>query len=243
MSNIPYQNMEIEQIYSQLMSEPGRSIAVCSANTGEGVTSITLALAQRNLLAGCSTLVVDLNLHRPALQNLLDIRTETTNLPSTPSSSIFATPQLVTVNKSALAVTGITAKIARENIIKLRQPGILEACIREWSKHFDNVLIDTSPLNRINAQNIPAERVAAACDGALLVVLAGQTSEAMLSSAVNKLKTAKAQLLGSVFNDRDNPSLKTELLREVQRLDSGFSWLSRPLKNFISNNQLLNTER
>jgi protein-tyrosine kinase len=73
MINIPYQNMEIEQIYAQIFSEPKRSIAICSANAGEGVTSLTLALAERHLLAGHSTLVVDLNLYRPALQSLLNI--------------------------------------------------------------------------------------------------------------------------------------------------------------------------
>ena len=242
MSNIPYQHLEIEQIYTQILSEQGRAIAICSAESGEGATSLAMALAQRNLLAGYSTLVVDLNLYRPALQNLLTINEETTNLPSTLSSTILATPQLVTVKHHALAVTGISAPRKRNNIIKLRQPGMIEECISEWMAHFDSVLIDTSPLNRINARNIPAERVAAACDGALLVVLAGQTSEAMVSSAVNKLKTSNAQLLGCVFNDRDNPSLKNELLREVQRIDSRFSWLSRQLKKFIHNNRLLTLE-
>jgi Mrp family chromosome partitioning ATPase len=238
MINIPYQNMEIEKIYTQIFSEQGRAIAICSANSGEGVTSLAFALAQRNLLAGHSTLLVDLNLYRPALQEQLNINELSNNLPCTLSQAILATPQLVSVNNN-LTITGITAPSKREHIIKLRQPGVLKQCINEWLKEYDCVLIDTSPLNRVNAQNIPAEQVAAACDGTILSVLTGQTSEVMISNAVNKLNTSKATILGCVFNDRDNPSLKNELLREVQRFGKRFPWLNRKLTTFIHNNHLL----
>jgi len=46
-----------------VLGEGKRSIAISSANSGEGVSSIAQALVQRNLLAGHSTLLVDLNLH------------------------------------------------------------------------------------------------------------------------------------------------------------------------------------
>lgn len=239
MINIPYQNMEIEKIYTQIFSEQGRAIAICSANSGEGVTSLAFALAQRNLLAGHSTLLVDLNLYRPALQEQLSINEASSNLPCTLSQAILAIPQLVSVSNNNLTITGISAPSKRENIIKLRQPGVLKQCIGEWLKEYDCVLIDTSPLNRVNAQNIPAEQVAAACDGAILSVLTGQTSEVMISNAVNKLNTSKANILGCVFNDRDNPSLKNELLREVQRFGKICPWLSRKLTAFIHNNHLL----
>ena len=71
--NIPSENVEIEQIYSQVLAQPNRSLAICAANANEGVTSLAIALAQRNLLAGHATLVVDLNLYHPALEALLDI--------------------------------------------------------------------------------------------------------------------------------------------------------------------------
>ena len=256
--NIPYQSMEIEQIYTHLLSNPSTSLAICSAQEGEGVTSLAFALAQRNLLAGHSTLLVDLNLYRPALKNLLSI--EEVNLPQQDQTSdstilqvnkskkkfntdqLLGTPQLVCSANSSIVINGIVAPTQREHIMKIRQPGILEQCIEEWLQQYDTVIIDTSPLTRINAQNIPPERVAAACDGALLVVLAGQTSEAAINNAVTKLHTANAQLLGSVLNDRDNPTLKNELLREVQRIEPRLSWLARPLKRIINKSRLLALE-
>lgn len=250
--NIPYQNMEIEQIYTQLFSNPHTAIAICSSEQGEGVTSLAFALAQRNLLAGHSTLLVDLNLYRPAIKGVLDINTEIQKtdisngtsvvINTSMQKSVLSAPQLVFSVDNSIVVSGITAPTKRENIIKIRQPGVLENCIEQWLNEFDTVIIDTSPLNRLNAQNIPAERVAAACDGALMIVLAGQTSESSINSAMSKLNNAGAFLLGSVLNDRYNPTLKAELIREVQRIPRFFNWLHSFLNKMINKSRLLTLE-
>ena len=234
--HIPPQSMEIEKIYSQQQRENSRSIAVCSANEGEGVTSVALALAQRNLLAGHSTLVVDLNLYRPALNTLLILDEPVLEC------GVFDTPRIVTVQKQPIALIGITSPTQRDLVMKLRQPGVLEEIIIEWEKSFDIIIFDTSPLNRINGRNIPAERVAEACDGCLMVVLAGNTTEAMVSTAIEKLKCTKAMLLGCVLNDRNNPSLKSELLRETRRLEFLGSGLVKRIGNWMRNSHLLSME-
>jgi len=234
--NFPSHHMEIERIYSQLFSQGNRTIAISSANSGEGVTSICLALAQRNLLAGRSTLLVDLNLFHPSLNSLLELD---------PSDSIpeqLENPQLVSVQHKPIALMGITTPTRRDLIMKLRRPCVLEQHIARWQLTFETIIFDTSPINRINANNIPPEQVAAACDGSLLVVLSGCTTEAMISTAIGKLNAAKAQLLGCVFNDRDNPPLKSELLREVQRLEPRFSNIAHCLSNWIQQNHLLAIE-
>ena len=233
---IPPQSMEIEKIYSQHQRKNCRSIAVCSANEGEGVTSVALALAQRNLLAGHSTLVVDLNLYRPALDTLLLLDKPVLE------AGAFDAPRIVTVQEQAIALTGITAPSHRDLVMKLRKPGVLEELIIEWEKSFDIIIIDTSPVNSINASNIPAERVAEACDGCLMVVLAGSTTESMVSTAIEKLKCTRAILLGCVLNDHNNPSLKSELLRETGRLESLYSGLAKRIGNWIGNSHLLSME-
>ncbi len=233
---IPPQSMEIEKIYSQQQRENSRSIAVCSANEGEGVTSVALALAQRNLLAGHSTLVVDLNLYRPALNTLLRLDEPAME------TGVIDTPRIVTVQEHPIALIGITAPSHRDLVMKLRKPGMLEALIIEWQKSFDIIIFDTSPVNSVNANNIPAERVAEACDGCLVVVLAGSTTESMVSTAIEKLKCTNATLLGCVLNDRNNPSLKSELLRETRRLESICSGLAKRIGNWIRNSHLLSME-
>ena len=244
--HIPSQNMEIEQIYSQLLGGGQRAIAITSANPGEGVTSIVLSLAQRNLLAGNTTLVVDLNLYRTSFNRALNLglaSSETELLkPELLEPELLGQPQLVMADRHGIALTGITAPSGRDVIIKLRKPGTLEQCIATWHREYDSVIIDTTPINQINANNIPAERVAAACDGALLVVLAGKTTEAMVSDAVDKLTAANASLLGCIFNDRDNPTLKNELLRETERLQPRFGKVSHLVRRWIKKSHLLSLE-
>jgi len=233
---IPPQSMEIEKIYSQQHRKGSRSIAVCSANAGEGVTSIALALAQRNLLAGHSTLVVDLNLHQPTLNTLLTLEEPALE------TGVLDKPRIVTVQEQPIALIGITSPSHRDLVMKLRKPGVLEESIIEWKKSFDIIIFDTSPISCVNANNIPAERIAEACDGCLMVVLAGNTTESMVSAAVDKLKCTNAILLGCILNDSSNPSLKSELLREVRRLESHCSGLATRIGKWIHNSHLLSME-
>lgn len=231
--NYPPLNMEIENIYAQIQASQYRSIAVTSANAGEGVTSVALALAQRNLLSGQSTLVIDLNLYHPSLQAGLELKH--------PEVSVKAlgTPQLVSNQKQDITLMGITAPCDRATIMKLRKPGELEACIEECKQSYDTIIIDTTPLNRCNGSNIPAERIAAACDTALLVVLAGNTRETDVNDAVKRLKTAGADLAGCVINDKNNPPLKSELIRETKRLEPYLRRIAKYLQSIIKNNHFL----
>ena len=233
--NIPPMNLEMDRIFSQVLSNNLRSLAVTAANPREGATSVALALAQRCLLAGHSTLLVDLNLHHPALEETLDLR-DNEKLP------LLNKPGLVSTSNQEIAVPGITIPSRREAVLKLRKPKTLEQCIDQLHQRFDLVIFDTSAVNRVNANNIPAERVAAACDGSLLVVLAGVTTETMISTAVEKLAASGAHLVGSVINDRQNPILKKELLRETKRMSRRFKRVSDWLEKRILQTPLLSLE-
>jgi len=232
---IPFQNVELERIYTQTLAGKVRSLAITAANSGEGVTTLATALAHRNLMAGRATLMVDLNLWNPSLNGVLDL-----GIPGQ-GNQLLPSPQLINEGGQADALVGVTAPTSRDPVIKLREPGVLEQCIEEWHKDYDTVIIDTSPINRINARNIPAERVAAACDATLMTVLAGRTTETMVSTAVKKLHDAGAEIMGSVINDHFNPSLKDEMLREIRRigrLKAVANWLSKK----VSGMRLLSLE-
>ncbi|PKG37919.1 AAA family ATPase [Psychromonas sp. Urea-02u-13] len=249
MSNIPYENIEIEQIFAQAFTTGQRSIAICAAESGEGVTSLALALAQRQLLAGNSVLLVDLNLYRPTLTSILDIHSMTpaSNCKQVVAveakySDLLSAPTLTVNEQNSVVLTGITAPNTRESVMKLRKAGVLEMFIEQWLKQYDSVIIDTSPLNRMNAHNIPPERIAAACDAAILVVLAGKTPMASISNALSKLNNAQAHLIGSVINDRDNPSLKDELLRETDRFFARSTKLQQYFFRLLNKSRLLTLE-
>ncbi len=242
--NIPPLNMEVEQIYRQCMSSGKESLAVVSANSGEGVTSIAVALAQRSLLAGKKTLLVDMNLYRPSLSSIdLNLATIDTHTDSTAlDKAIPTTPQLVSTAGNDVALTGVPAPTKRDHIMKLRRPGMIEQCITEWHKEYETIIFDTSPISRVNANNIPPEHIAAACDGCIMVVLAGNTTQSMVASAVKALDTSGCRLIGTVINDRDNPPLKDELVREVERMPNVLGPIKRRMKNYFRNSRMLSID-
>ena len=229
--------VEIERIHSLLSEQNIRSIAITSSNSGEGVTSIAMALAQHSLLGGYSTLLIDLNMYRPSIKTALKLDDDTLK------PSLFNAPDLVCLEDTSIVVTGITAPTERATAMKIRQHGVFETIYIKNGKNLLIELLLTPRLsNRVNANNIPAERVAAACDGCLIVVLAGSTTESMIISATDKLKNTSARIIGTVFNDRDNPNLKNQLLSAIKRLSPRFKSQAKRLEVWVRNNRFLDLE-
>ena len=228
------QNSEIEQIYQNIWNLGFASVVFTSPNAGEGVSTVAQTVAQRFLLAGHRTLLVDLNLYRPTLQKLLPIEREDPRGPQ-----LLHAPTLVAQKDEQKPILGITAPTDRNAILKLRKPGTLKAYINEWQQEFDLIIFDATPVNRINSQNIPADTIAAACDACYLVVETGKTLQSMVVEASNRLKKAGANVAGCILNDMHNPSLKSELLRQCRRIKPFSEVLYNFLRRWIYNNQYL----
>lgn len=233
-------HMEIEAVYSGIWRSNYRSIAITSSNPQEGVTTLASTLTQRNLLAGHSTLLVDLNVHNPSLQSTFSLAQQ----PSQHSNSkyLLNTPELVNEIDEEITFTGVTAPIERSAIIQLRKPGVLESHIQDWLTHYDTVIVDASSLNHPNHECIPAERIASACDAAILVVLAGSTREMMIANTIQTLQHNDVNIMGCVINDKNNPALRTELLRETKRLEKFSPKLTALITKIISRCDFLMVE-
>lgn len=225
---LPPTNMEVEHIYAQMNRVHARSIAVASANPGEGTTSVAIALAQRHLLAGNTVLVVDFNMFRPSLEDH-----------GLQPKEDYQTPTLVNLKNENLAFNGVTAPRCKEAVMALRRPELLKDIIEKWQQEYSLVIFDTSPLLRNNANNIPADIIAGACDQTLLVVMAGVTTRAMLSEACEILQQAEANIGGSIINDLNNPCLRTEMLREADRLQRFSPKWQQKIKRWLFNNKFI----
>lgn len=282
MSFLPANYEEVERIYNLTFGNGHKSVAVTSVNPKEGKTSIALTLAHRNLLAGQSTLVVDLSSHNPCLIPILDDLEVFEPLEEFDNSSVLETdifnknlvntiplktdcsvghekpnpellsevlsedrgevlgvPQLITARNSEFVLTGVVFPKKTKNIMELRKPGVLDEHIMQWFKSFDAVVFDTSPIKNVNESNIPVNLVLNACDIGVLVVLASQTKDHELFESLKKLGEAKQKIKGIVVNDQFNPSLKNELLRQIDKLSNHFSWIKKVLAKFINKRQFL----
>jgi capsular exopolysaccharide synthesis family protein len=75
---------------------------------------------------------------------------------------------------------------------KKRFGQMIEAC----RNTFDYVIVDTPPLGAV----ADALTISTHCDGALLVVRAGETSRKVIQQSINMLKPTKIPLLGIALN-------------------------------------------
>ena len=233
---LPEHYAELERVYSLTIGLGVRSLAVTAADEGEGVTTLVVALAKRNRHSGRSTLVVDLNLHRPALHQRFGL----SFIPAV-ADGAHGPDALPRVDLGGKLFV-MPAPANRGEAVLLRDSHHFVEYLDVWLSQYDVVLFDTTPVNGSNKGNIPAERVCHGCAGSILVVLAGMTPASAVRAALDRLKAAGVTPLGTVLNDRYNPSLAEELRRETQRFDRLLPGFTQRLRGRIRASQLLNLE-
>ena len=191
---------ETEALWRAVARAEVRSVAVVSARPGEGCTTVAEAIWRRAACAGRSALLVDLNRDRPALGARLG----------------EAPPG--TIQRFGNEGLGLLADPGEAALEAWRDPAQLRDAVTGWLRQWDTVVLDAAPVVSRGAQGVAGLAAAAAADAALLVVLAGRTSATAVREAGGALVQAGARLLGTVLNDRDNPSLRTELERQTRRI-------------------------
>ena len=227
MMNLPIHYAEVETIYSQTIGAGYRSIAVTSAVAGEGKTSLAEALVKRAHIVDKKVLLVEMNTFNPVISE----RLRQLQLYTHQDNQVFAIEQQ--------GFSFLPAPQKLKNVLKYRESNLLRTSITQWLNEFDCIVFDTAPLTALNQSNISSEVICEVCDGTVLIVEAGKTPANMIQESIEKLKTKKANLIGSVINDKSNPSLLTEMLRESARLNCFFPKLMQFIRTKLSQMVLL----
>jgi Mrp family chromosome partitioning ATPase len=120
-----------------------------------------------------------------------------------------------------------------------RDPVKLAAQASAWRAAWDLVIFDTAPLLDQGVAGVPPLSVAAAVEAAILLVLAGRTAASDVREVQQRLERARARLIGTVLNDRDNPSLLAEMEREAARLGRFAPGVARRIQGGLRRSSLL----
>lgn len=226
---IPATHSEIEQIYLAAEMSQSRSLCITACQSGDGVTSVTTALAERYLLAGLKTLVVDLNTFHPAFESAgLSL-----------SSTANQCGVLLEHKESHQLFTGLPVPNQQSELLNHRDPTQLSGNVKAWLSDFDRVICDTSPLLQMNRSNIPAQVVASACDHTIMVVMGGRTTSGQLTKATELLSSPSINVLGSVLNLKHQATLGQEMARELNRLTFlPKKWRERLCEKILANDLL-----
>jgi len=228
MQELPVHYAEVETIYNQTIGAGYKTLAITSAKAGEGKTTVAQAIVERAQVVGKKVLLVEMNTFNPVLSEKLRL----------------SLTEPITDNQiTAIEGKGYSILPAPKNIrdvLQYRESHILLESIKHWLVDFDCIIFDTSALTSLNQSNIPAEIICEVCEGALLVIEAGTTPASLIQEGVEKLKLKKVNLIGSILNDKKNPSLLAELRRETYRLNRIFPTIMAKLRNRLGDIVLLN---
>lgn len=175
------------------VDQAARVLVVTSPLPGEGKTTTTLNVARALGSSGHRVIVVDGDLRRPRVAELLQLE------PAVGVTNVLA---------SRLQVEGAIQKRSRDHFDVLvagplppnpsellgSQP--MAQLLRDLAQRYDYVLVDSPPVLPVT----DAAAVAPASDGVLLVCRAGKTTVQQVASAATSLRTASGKVVGVVLS-------------------------------------------
>lgn len=213
-------NPRIAQTYETLLSSlrfaekntpsglPLKSLMVCSAQPGEGKTTISVGLALTMALAGQRVLLVDADTRKPKLQEIFELgdkRGFTDVLAEASKVGLRDVVQRVALERGEIALDIVPSGgrlAAHQNPMASSR---LEAFIVAACEQYDVVLFDSPPVLAVSDPCFLAPLVT----GVVFVVGAGTVQERDAKLAKDRLQKAGGRLLGFVMNrfddSRDGP--------------------------------------
>ena len=174
-------------------AKPLHSIMVCSANTGEGKSFITLALAHFAVAAGQRVLILECDMRRPSIGRSLAVPprrgvTDILRQTSTPEEAVTS------VRGGSLDVI-LAGAPSMDSTELLGGPAFRR--LLDWAgERYDLVLIDSPPSRALADARIMASEV----DGILYCAQWGHSHTSSVLEGVAELRAAGGRMLGMVLD-------------------------------------------
>mgnify|MGYP005845605735 CR=1 FL=1 len=186
----------VHQIRTMLQLSMNRdaptSLCITSAASGDGKTSLSLALGLSFAASGSRTLMIDSDLVGGGLSNRLGQADSPSGLlEAVTTGRLLEYVRTTDVQDLAVLPVG-QAHVQHAGVFS---PTAMRRLINEAKKHFEVIIIDTGPLMGA----IEATPVCASVDGVILAVSRGQ-SRPLVERSLEHLRNIGARISGVVFN-------------------------------------------
>lgn len=187
----------------RLADPPIRSLMVCSAEPGDGKTTVALYLAQTAAGTGQRVLLVDTNLRLPQIHTRLDLR-NTKGLSDLLTGDI--NPEEL-IQRSALAenLFVLTAGSSMPGSARLLGSDQMKQLMEKFQNLFDLVIYDTPHLFGLTDASFLTTQV----DEVLMVVAASKTNRTAVERVLNKLmslRIANISIVANYLRENNSPS-------------------------------------
>lgn len=190
------------RLHSSRLSDGARSVIVTSPESSVGKSTTAINLAVAGAMARRRTLLVDVDLRKPAVEHYLGIPLRLTlqDLLELPDG---ANATALIAKASATGISNLHAISVREpvgNPIEHLVSPRLQALIAIFKKEFELIIFDAPPLLLTS----DATLLASLCDVTIIVAAAGKTDEGALRQIHDELQEADAVDVGVVLNRFDS---------------------------------------
>lgn len=181
------------KLEARVQADSLRSILITSPEPGEGKSAIVANLAQALANAGRRVVVVDANLRRPIMHQILDVSNKV-GLSNVLSQEWTVKEAVQTTRMPGVWV--LTGGTPHPNPAQLLNSPGMPGLFEELAAPFDVVLLDSPPVLAVADATLLAPLV----DGVLLAVGRAQTRRESIEAAIEQLAGVQARLLGVVVN-------------------------------------------
>ena len=169
-----------------------RTLLVTSTQPGEGKSTSSVAIALTLGRLGLKTLLIDADMRSPSLHNMLAVENER-GLSDVLSGNAPLDGALIETSDARLML--MPAGLAPPNAAELLSGAHLDEMLSDALRRFDAVVIDAPPIMGLADAPLIASKVA----GTVMVVEAHRTRARQASLSLQRLRAARANMLGAVL--------------------------------------------
>ena len=181
-------------IMFSLAKEGCKRIMVVSSVASEGKSTISAHLAVSLADMGSSVLVIDCDLRRGKAHKFFEAKRS----PGLANVLAGFTDVITAVQKTSIdKLYVLSAGVVPPNPSELLASERMKMLIDEFSKSFDYIIMDTSPVNVVS----DALAIAPLVDGVAVVARQNYTDKKTFEKCINSLEFAGAKIIGVVLND------------------------------------------
>ncbi|CAI6087101.1 CpsD/CapB family tyrosine-protein kinase [Cohnella sp. JJ-181] len=172
-----------------------KTIAIASAEPGEGKSTTSSNIAVAYAKAGRRVLLLDTDLRKPAQHQIFELPNDTGL--STALAGRGGLDQVA--RRTAYAnLQVVCAGPTPSNPSELLDSDAMSALLEAAKERFDIVIVDTTSIAAASDAMIVADK----CDGAVLVIRRGKTKLDAVQKAKDTLSSGRVRVVGAVFNRR-----------------------------------------
>jgi Mrp family chromosome partitioning ATPase len=196
---------EFYQLERAVFSKEGTAESVVvqftSSHFGEGVSSITLALAlfMARLRPSENVMVVEANLRQPSFDQIMNLKAEGSLLGILQKSGRLRDAIEKVDNYGFSVMPAGRAQVTDSLIPYESDLERFRDVLTVLKKKYRYILVDSPPVIPFN----DATRICEVTDGVVLVVESERTRSEVVDHALDRLKSAGADILGIILNKRE----------------------------------------